>query len=112
MLKEVTDPMTLKDEELVEKVKEVMEGDDIIANGRLFSSECTRTIGDFGLKKVGACACGGVFLGLSFLLLLARQACFNVITWEPEFTVWKLQDGDHHLILGCDGVWKTVDTQR
>jgi serine/threonine protein phosphatase PrpC len=67
-----------------------MDGDDIIANGRLFSSECTRTIGDFGLKK----------------------ACFGVIVSDPEFTVVHLKDADHHLVVACDGIWKTVTPQR
>lgn len=35
-----------------------------------------------------------------------------MITWEPEFTVCRMTDADATLILGCDGVWKTIDAQR
>lgn len=54
LLKNVSDPQAISAEELIRLTKEVMDGDDIIVNGRLFSTECTRTIGDFGLKKVHA----------------------------------------------------------
>jgi hypothetical protein len=33
------------DEELIEKVKEIMEGSDIIENGRLLTVQLTRSIG-------------------------------------------------------------------
>jgi serine/threonine protein phosphatase PrpC len=45
--------------------------------------ENTRTIGDFGTKR----------------------ACFQVVTSEPEFTVHRLSDADHHIILACDGTF-------
>jgi len=66
-----------------------MDGEDIIENGRLFTSECTRTLGDFGIKK----------------------HCFGVISTEPEFTIHKIKHKDRSLILACDGIWRTIDNQ-
>jgi serine/threonine protein phosphatase PrpC len=79
-------PEDYSEQELIEKVKEVMEGMDIISNGRLLTVQLTRSIGDFGLKKY----------------------CFNVVSNEPEFTVVRLSEEDRLLILASDGVWATV----
>ncbi|KAL6044702.1 PPM-type phosphatase domain-containing protein [Balamuthia mandrillaris] len=83
-------PESFTTEELIEKVKEIMDGSDIISNGRLLTVEITRSIGDFGVKKY----------------------CYGVISPEPEFSRYKLEPNDRVLILGSDGVMNAFEPEK
>eukprot|EP01103_Thecamoeba_quadrilineata_P011449 TRINITY_DN2736_c0_g1_i1.p1 TRINITY_DN2736_c0_g1~~TRINITY_DN2736_c0_g1_i1.p1 ORF type:complete len:447 (+),score=101.39 TRINITY_DN2736_c0_g1_i1:124-1464(+) len=80
---------SLSESQLIEQVKEILEGDDIIEHGRLFHVEFTRSLGDFGVKK----------------------HCFGVVSPEPEITCYHLTSEDQFLIIGSDGVFLKVDNQ-
>jgi len=83
-------PAEYTETELIEHVKQQLDGYDLIENGRILNIQLTRTIGDFGIKKV----------------------CYNVVSNEPEFTVVKLKPENQVLILGSDGIWETVSPTR
>ncbi|ELR17464.1 protein phosphatase 2C domain containing protein [Acanthamoeba castellanii str. Neff] len=90
LLSSSASPSDYSEEELIEQVKDIMEGSDIIENGRLLTVQLTRSIGDFGIKR----------------------CCFDVVSNEPEFTILQLCEEDRLLILASDGVWATVTADR
>jgi serine/threonine protein phosphatase PrpC len=79
----------LSDQQLIDQIKEVLDGDDIIEGGRLFMVEFTRSLGDFAVKR----------------------HCFGVVSPEPEISHFHLTDLDSFLLLASDGVYVTLDNQ-
>jgi serine/threonine protein phosphatase PrpC len=79
----------LTEQQLIDYIKEILDGDDIIVNGRLLTVEFTRSLGDFAVKR----------------------HCFGVVSPEPEISSYHLTDLDSFLLLASDGVFVTLDNR-